>query len=359
MKSMVFLKSFFNVIKICFFSLIILECENNHTPMYPLSAHYTSNAYEWKVDTLQAPETFQILMRGVWGSDENNVWVVGHSDVNEYQAWYWNGEKWGNLRLWFPGHPHSLTAIHGFSPNDIWIVGWETLYPISGFSNFIIHFNGYNWELIKDIKAPWCFTIWGVSNNYLFVGSDSGLILYFNGSYWQRQSTGTKAQILDIWGFSENEIYASGVQFDNTQPLDTSFYYLFKFNYSDWQIINIAIDHSVAPPVPFGMYLWGDEHANLYSVGSSGLFKMVKSSWINLLNGAFYAINGTGWNNIFIGGPANNIYHFNGEFWNRFDFFDKYFFDGGFDFWCNSKYVFMTAQERNRSYIIRGKLIEP
>jgi hypothetical protein len=342
------------------FVFLMDSCERSTTPLGPVSSQFTSHDYEWTIDTLRAPDALQVLAKSVWGINENKVWVVGHSDETKYQFWYWDGSKWENQYLLFPGHPHSLKDIYGFSESDIWVVGIDIQnYPNTEFRNFIIHFNGVSWELLENINAPWCFSIWGISRQNLFVGSDSGLILHYDGNIWKRQITGTYSQILSIWGFSENEIYATGVQRDNKPPMDTTFYYLFKYDGQNWEINNFALDYSFASPLSFGSHLWGDEYHNLYSVGPDGLYKMINNFWVSLLNGNFYAIDGTGWNNIFIGGPWNNIYHFNGNFWNRFDFFDKYFFDAGFDFWCNTKNIFMTAQESNQSYVVRGKLIEP
>ncbi len=336
--------------------ILLAGCEKNKTPLSVETPNYTSHDYEWKVDTLKGPDALQIIMRGIWGTDEKNVWVMGHSDETKYQVWHWDGITWENLYLLFPGHPHSLTAIHGFSANDIWAVGTDFQnYPNTEFRSLIIHYNGSNWELIENIDAPWCFSVWGTSSSNLFVGSDSGLILYYNGIVWKKQSTNTRSQILSIWGISENEVFAIGGHNDYIQPLDTTFYYFYEYDGQNWTVLESALDYPYAPKLPFGFRLWGDEQNNLYSVGSDGLYKRENNSWLHLRDETFYTINGTAWNNIFVGGWSNRLLHFSGNDW----FLYEEFLDNSkeiFAIWCNRTSVFVIGVAGNQSFIYRGTL---
>ena len=344
------------------FLVLLFYCTKSKAPLEPISKYYTSHNYEWTVDTLYAPGALQVLMHGIWGTDENNVWVVGHSDETKYQVWHWDGEKWENRYLLFPGHPHSLNAIYGFSESDIWCVGTDIQnYPDIKHRAFLIHYDGSGWRYVDGVDEPMALSIWGTNSSNLFVGCDSGLILHFNGSKWLEQKTGTISRLYSIQGFGPDQVFASGYHLDYKSPIDTLFYYFFEFNGSKWRVVDSFIDYPFAPPQRFGYILWASPEGKLYSVGEDGLYLWDHHSWTNIKSigdKQLFSINGTGWNNIFTAGPWNNVYHFNGESWHRFEYFDKYFFDAGFSFWCNDKYVFMTAQKGYNSYVIRGKLIK-
>jgi len=67
--------------------IIYNACKRDFSPIGPekkpdISA-YTGHNYEWVEDTLYAP-TLQVMLRDIWGTSENNVWAVGHSDDIKY-----------------------------------------------------------------------------------------------------------------------------------------------------------------------------------------------------------------------------------------------------------------------------------
>jgi len=84
--------------------------------------------YTWTIDTLAYPNSFQTSMRDIWGSSANDVYVVGHNDQAFGKMWHYDGSRWEPVRLHIlEGGPlpniGSLSAIYGFSANDIWAVG--------------------------------------------------------------------------------------------------------------------------------------------------------------------------------------------------------------------------------------------
>lgn len=342
-----------------FFLIFFLSCEKNKTPLEPLSKYFTSHDYEWTVDTLYTPGALQLMIAGIWGTNENNVWVVGHSDETKYQAWHWDGKQWENQYLLFAGHPHSLKAIYGFSESNVWAVGVDYRnYPAISHRSLITHYDGNVWALEGGIDAPECLSVWGSDLSGLFVGCDSGIVLHFDGSQWKKQYTGTHAQILSIKGTGADQIYAIGAGLDDLNPYDSTFYYFFKYNDNHWNILDSFIKYPYSPTDKFGENLWISPEGNIYTAGNDGLFRWNENAWTRLRTEQLFGIGGTGWSNIFVAGPWNNMYHFNGQSWRRYDYFDNYFYDAGFSFWCNEEYVFMSAQEGYRSYVIRGKLIE-
>lgn len=328
-----------------FFFLLIQSCEKNSSPLESISSQYTSHNYRWEIDTLDATDAMQIYMFDIWGTDENNVWTVGHSDDNSYQIWHWNGVNWMNIDPGIYGDSPSYSEIFGFSVNDFWVVGSGSyrvgIDPELHHREFILHFNGTQWTRYSELKAPACLSIWGLSSSDLYFGCDSGVVLYKNGVNWEKQSIGNDAQIISLWGFNATQIFAIGYSWSTRQ------YYFFEKNQYRWTV-------SDSGNLKFGYFLWGLDIDHFFSVGGRGLYEYKNGQWVN----TFYAnsinsINGTNLNNIFMGGFRNNIYHFNGENWHHFAEFDNA--NQGVDgIWWNSSNVFIIIGDMRCSYILRG-----
>ncbi len=339
-------------------TLLFITCEKDFSPLTGVET--TSHDYTWEVDTLHAPDALQVLMRGIWGTDENNVWVVGHSDVAKYQVWHWNGEKWKNQNLLFPGHPFSLNAIYGFAADDIWAVGTDIQnFPNIIHRSFIIHYDGMHWEFVEALDAPMALSVWGSNPSNVFVGCDSGVVLHYNGVNWEKQNTNTLSKIFSIQGFSANQVYASGYSLDLDQtPIDTLFYYFFEYDGNTWNIKDDFIRYPFSPLGKFGHRLWASPEGRLYSVGDDGFFIWQNSSWVKEREEQLFAIHGTSENNIFAGGRVDlllHFIHFNGISWHEYNEFKV---QSGFiiDIWNNKSFVFVLNQEGSKSFIWKGTI---
>lgn len=314
----------------------------------------TSHSFEWVVDTLHAPNTYQILIYDIWGTNENNVWVVGHSDSYPYQIWHWNGQAWKNIKPTIFNARPSFKAITGFSSDDIWIVG-NAIYhndpnPDQPHRRFILHYDGSEWQHFDDILAPGAGSVWGNSSENLFVGCDSGIVLHKKGQVWEKQKLPKNVQV-NVFGYDQKQLYATG----------TLNYYDYFFSYVDekWVILDSSYQFQPVEYWHFGRMLWGNPEIGFFSAGESGLFEYTDSSWKKILDGRplgppFGSIYGTTPNSLFAAALFNDVYHYNGNNWNRDSFFDYYYFDTVGNIWCNNDYVFIAVQELNTSYIFRG-----
>ncbi|MGH2567772.1 MAG: hypothetical protein ACRDGA_05490, partial [Bacteroidota bacterium] len=85
-------------------------------------------SYTWTIDTLAYPGSFQTAMRDIWGSSPTNVYVVGHNSDGFGKMFHFDGQEWKPVGLnpieggTIEG-PIDLSAIHGFSRDNIWVVG--------------------------------------------------------------------------------------------------------------------------------------------------------------------------------------------------------------------------------------------
>jgi hypothetical protein len=103
-----------------FLFIFHFSCERDKTPLSLSSESnsYPSHDFGWTADALAPPDALQVFMYDIWGTDENNVWCVGHSDLSAYQIWHWNGETWKNVKPNITGDRPSYYEIFGFSEND-------------------------------------------------------------------------------------------------------------------------------------------------------------------------------------------------------------------------------------------------
>ncbi|GAB4344112.1 MAG: hypothetical protein Kow0037_32550 [Calditrichia bacterium] len=327
----------------------LFSCEQNKVPLHPLkddTLKITSHKFYWEIDTLYAADAMQIYLRDVWGTDENNVWVVGHSDDFDYQIWHWDGNDWTNVNPFIIGDRPSYHELFGFSENDIWIVG-EGIYrkvndPNLYAREYILHYDGSQWHRLDEIKAPMCLSVWGASNSELYFGCDSGVVLYYNGSTIQKQQTGTDAQICSIWGFDSENVFATG------GSLNTQEFYLFKKVGNHWEPQDSG---------SFGVngnFVWGLDPEHFYRVTGSGVRQYVNGSWEYILYSRLVrCMFGNAENNMFVAGYQNELFHYNGEDWHKYsDFVQPH--REFFGIWCNDASVFLIMGSLDYTYMVRG-----
>jgi len=284
--------------------------------------------YTWTIDTLAYPNSFQTSMRDIWGSSANDVYVVGHNDQAFGKMWHYDGSRWEPVRLHIlEGGPlpniGSLSAIYGFSANDIWAVGEKIFYnpnPPPNFldSSLIIHYDGVKWSEHK-VSGRALTSVWGSSPSDIWVGGRDGLIHHFNGSVWQRvaldsslQSLDYPLQILSIGGFSGADVYATAAKPDQVPPIDSTVIYLYHFNGEGW-----SREDSLLSTVGLDRWQFGPRlrmiGSALYSAGG-GVFRKEAGGWLRLLDDRRVgAVAGVSGDNLFAAG--NKVYHYNGVDW--------------------------------------------
>jgi hypothetical protein len=330
-----------------FLGLIILSCncQRNKTPLNP-PENYPSHEFEWTSYMLAPPDVDAVYMLDIWGNDENNVWCVGFSYRREYQIWHWDGKLWKNLEPYLLGPWKSYNGIFGFSKKDFWIIGYFNLD-----TGYILHYDG-NWQVVDSDQIPECMSVWGSSSQNLFVGCNKGLIFRYNGFDFIRYDTGRNLQIISIWGLHTGQVFAIGVNND-LQPAQPPTRYLFKFAGNHFSLI----DSSISKPnkrETIGIDLWGTDLNNLYSPTMSSLTKYKNGQWLTLFRADLWRIFGSSKNNIFTGGFAGVLYHYNGIDWQRLN---SYFSvdESIWGLWCNENYVFAIQHAGNYTRILQGK----
>lgn len=277
--------------------------------------------YVWTVDTLAYPGSYQTLMRDIWASSAKDVYVVGHNDQNRGQMYHYDGQRWSAVHLAATDGgtivgPFDLSAVYGFASNDVYAVG-EKIYtnpnPPPNFldSSLIIHFDGSNWTDLKIQRRELLICVAGYLPNKIWAGGHHGTIYYYDGTKFTIYELGKEFYVRSIACLSQTEVYATADRFDYILPVDSTGYFILKFNGSNWQIIDSVMKVSGAKPAHFGTRLWTDGKT-LYSAGSN-LYKYSGNSWVMLLEAPVAHISKTSDNNFFTVGKY--IYHYNGIDW--------------------------------------------
>jgi hypothetical protein len=143
----------------------------------------------------------------------------------------------------------------------------------------------------------------------------------------------------------------TGYRNDVTQPLDSSFYYLYRFNGLSWTIIDSTLQGT-------GQNRFGPEltviDGKLYS-GGDGVWERTGNSWTRLSAESWNAsVGGSGRNNLFACCIMATLYHYNGSDWKRIilplsEDVTLY------DMWTDGQEAFIVGHNGYRTFIAHGK----
>lgn len=294
--------------------------------------------YSWSVDTLSYPGSFQTSMKDIWGSSPTDVYIVGHNDSpGPGTMFHFDGTKWSTTKF-HSGEggpisgPVSLTAVCGFSKNDIWVVG-ERIYtnptPPPNFldSSLALHYDGVSWKEHRLPKGRYVLGVWGTSSTNLWTCGLDGQIFHYDGSLWERESVAVNflkgLQFISIGG-TGNEIYSFAALTQNNPYRET--YYWFERKSGVWDVLDSVYTEGGPIFAKWGINrLWISTSNTIYSHGIGGIFKLVNKQWVNLLQheSPLRGMDGTSDQNIFVAGDFGKLYHYNGTDWYQFKQFEN------------------------------------
>lgn len=289
--------------------------------------------YRWTIDTVAYPGSLQTIMRSIWGSSPNDVYIVGHNDRGYGQMFHFNGSSWTPVSLNFGAI--DLEDVYGFSSNNVWAVGAKlfinsdsVLFPNRYIidSSLIIHFDGLKWNEIKLGRGRSLRTLWGNNPNDIWFGGDNGILFHFNGMKVSEDSIpqypfhygNSKYGYYSSTGNFNNEVYMMIFISNGSLPPTTVIFK--KGNTNIWE--NVPHNYTSGPS-----RIWKHPSGNI--VGTGRQVKINESNtWRTIfsVDSIFTtALSGIDGNNLFLIGFSNysrllsHIFHFNGTNWLRFD----------------------------------------
>ena len=298
----------------------------------------TSHDYTWQEYTF-GDAGYPNTLYDVWGTDENNVWVVGGMEINGifYGGLHWDGIQWN------PDSTVGGSVIFGFSSNDIWVAGGG-----------IFYYDGAKWNGIEDTdeilhdNVPYT-SLWGTSSSDMYFGNAWGKIIHWDGVKAEDMGIDAFAQIVDIWGFGDHEIYAvAGAGLVGGGQL-------FHFDGLSWELI-ADINNNIGQIDFKGNFLtvWGYEENEVFLLGSY-LYKKLRDVWseVGPFGGIYLKLRGNQSNNIFCVGLGGLCKHFNGVEWKDISNFENIENALRGIFMINNQ-VFIVGENFNQAIIFQG-----
>jgi hypothetical protein len=295
-------------------ALFIMGCKSE--PVEPSPPKHPRE-YSWTVDTLASPGSLQTLMRYLWASSSNNIYICGYNDQGSGKMYHFDGTRWN------PVEPalqvNDLKGIYGFSPSQIFVVGNRaTLNPNPPpnflFSNLLIRYDGSLWQNVNVPSGEGLQSLWGRSPTDYWIGGAEGYLAHYSGSQFMRDSvpytfvrdSTQNSQITQIIGDASRIYLVLG------NAPDTLFFPIFYFYErlgSQWVIRDSSYDFA---------RLFISPQGTLYRVGPGGVQRLTGSSWITVLGQwAAVQMGGSAEDNIFAVGyeAEGRVYHYNGTDW--------------------------------------------
>lgn len=245
---------------------------------------------------------------------------IGHIDTTNYNATNynlakWDGSGWTYDRVLYDisgqGWYAEFYSIVAFNRNDIWVA-----------SDLPMHWNGNLWEQYsfpRDVFHSWIYAMWGSSSTDVYILGINGQLAHFGGTSFSKVPTGVSSRFTDIYG-SGSQVYVSSYYYDNLiRPSGVfsysngSFQFLFPpaSDSSDFQALREA----------FGV--WLSPRGILWATGADRVFRPYLSHQpmpgANPNQYLLYCLRGLSDSDVWAGGDAGTVLHYNGATWKQYD----------------------------------------
>ena len=174
-------------------------------------------------------------LRGVWGSDSDDVYAVGHGGtILHYNGTSWSSQTSGTTNnlygVWGTSNGNHVFAV-GASGTILYSTGsgsWtalasgttNTLYGIwgndeedvfaVGHNGTILNYNGTSWSSMTSNTTNTLYSVEGSGTSDVFAVGASGTILHYNDISWSSQTSGTTNTLYGVWDYNSSNIFAVG-----------------------------------------------------------------------------------------------------------------------------------------------------
>lgn len=141
--------------------------------------------------------------KDVWGSEENDVHVVGGYEDEGGVILHYQDGLWQDLSN---GLDAELNGVWGTGSDNVFAVGgrmvtWKLYYSV------IMHYDGTSWKEMDYNGTGRLHAVWGASEHEVFAVGSSGTVLFYNGSNWGRLNPGVDTTLVGVWGRSATDVF--------------------------------------------------------------------------------------------------------------------------------------------------------
>ena len=225
----------------------------------------------------------QETVKDMWVDEDGLIYLV-----SDRYCWTFDGVTL-RVRCFNPDYYH-FYSVWGSSENDIYIGGYDPVYPGDG----LYHYDGHDWTEVLPDEYLYIQDIWGIEPYPIYAVGMCETIAGFDGQSWSliRQDMKSERSFYGVFGSSTDSIYAvgfpgfmlhyDGVNWDpielNVQSILHEIDSLFSgelilrsghntmVNLGDrWEYLDM--NHPIALDPAF---IWGDLNEKLYSYQGNG-----------------------------------------------------------------------------------------
>jgi hypothetical protein len=122
---------------------------------------------------------------GVWGARPDALWAVGGAGRAEGQATLlkWDGVEWTRVSLPLLQRPrvYALFKVWGSAEDDVWVVGQRGV---------VLHWDGVTWSEVLVGASEDLISIWGTDRDHVVAvgGRMNGIVSRWDGTTWETRS---------------------------------------------------------------------------------------------------------------------------------------------------------------------------
>jgi cysteine-rich repeat protein len=221
----------------------------------------------WTTMTSNATED----LKAIWGTDKNNIYVVGNNGV----ILYYNGVSWNPMNS---NSTETLRGVWGADASNVYAVGYQST---------ILHYDGNSWNSMNSGTTESFHGVWGTDASNVYAVGNNGKIVHYDGISWTIDSTSTEA-LYGVWGSDASNIYVVGMQST-----------ILHYDGISWNTIDSNTFQGLKG-------VWGDHYGNMYTAGVYELILHWNGN--DLLTMKHNLENSTSTTYLSIWGDLNNIY---------------------------------------------------
>ncbi len=278
--------------------------------------------YIWSRDSVECGDLEgPIEIYSMWGSSPSDVWgaSIRAADLRN-SFWHYDGKKWSraifDTPLSIPGNGSIIIGgVWGTAQNNVWGFGLRQHSNPEWFEPFVMKYDGTTWTEVfgdRNNMPLGIEAIRGINENEFWVAA-YGNITHYNNGVWKRYSLGT----LNIYAIAKigSNVYATAYYVGKRDL------YLIKKQ----DEIFVKIDSTDLYNGKFGVRGLDIIDSEIYTYGLNGISKakinqdeIDISSWETVVSnnaGTYYAGFVNTQKDFFIAGWARDLYHYNGTDW--------------------------------------------
>lgn len=272
------------LILISSFSFLQMDCKQDPCLTCPTPIEDSLN-YEWVIDTLHNPFGYGVVIKSMWGVNENDIWAVGFNLAGLEEIFHYSNDKWTRVTPQL-GFNYELLSIVGFSPNKIYAAGSKTVVVDSNLrsKSLILKYNGVNWieENIEDGNS--LFSIHGADENNLWASGHKGTLYHKSFGVWEKVVLDTNDNYNSVFVFKNGKSITIG---ESRRSDSLGFRNLYLYENSKWNLID-STSFTFVDGYPFnvkygGRSLWGESELDFYTMDYFNVSKYSNGLWSNVL----------------------------------------------------------------------------